>query len=337
MFFALSGFLVAGSAARLSFGHFLLNRTLRIVPALAVDIIICALILGPIFTTLDLSSYFSHPLFWGYFRNIFGDIHYYLPGVFEQNLSTKVNGALWTIPYEIGCYALLSSLLILRLFKRPLFVGVLAAGLPLLAILFDLMQTDRHIPQAWEAVLQLVVSNWVGLRLIPAFLMGIFFFQMRHRIIFDWRIAIVSTGLCLLAAFAGNSSWKGNPFYHLIGMPILTYIVIYIGLCKFPKLPLYSSGDYSYGIYLYHVPINQTVVSLIPDITPLAMFCVSLPIVTAVAAFSWHFVEKPILKLRKSAAFAGKKANKKASIQPAENLIAVPSAGAEQAMMKKMA
>src|ERR1051325_6675481 len=40
MFFALSGFLITGSAMRLSLGNFLINRGLRIVPALAVDIFV---------------------------------------------------------------------------------------------------------------------------------------------------------------------------------------------------------------------------------------------------------------------------------------------------------
>ena len=59
MFFALSGFLIAGSAQRLSLKNFLLNRGLRIVPALAVDIVVCALIIGPLLTPVALSAYFS--------------------------------------------------------------------------------------------------------------------------------------------------------------------------------------------------------------------------------------------------------------------------------------
>jgi peptidoglycan/LPS O-acetylase OafA/YrhL len=51
MFFALSGFLVAGSFERcktiVSFGGL---RVLRLMPALAVDTVLGALLLGPIFT-----------------------------------------------------------------------------------------------------------------------------------------------------------------------------------------------------------------------------------------------------------------------------------------------
>ena len=75
MFFILSGFLVAGSGQRLSLGDFIANRSLRIVPALAVDIVLCALILGPIFTVLPLGEYFTHQTFFDYFWNIVGAIH----------------------------------------------------------------------------------------------------------------------------------------------------------------------------------------------------------------------------------------------------------------------
>jgi peptidoglycan/LPS O-acetylase OafA/YrhL len=46
MFFALSGFLVTASAQRLSLSNFLINRGLRIFPALLVEIIFSAVLLG---------------------------------------------------------------------------------------------------------------------------------------------------------------------------------------------------------------------------------------------------------------------------------------------------
>jgi peptidoglycan/LPS O-acetylase OafA/YrhL len=82
MFFALSGFLVAGSLDRarslLDFAGF---RVLRIFPALAVDTLFAALVLGPALTTLRPAEYLSSPGFRAYFLNMLGDIHYLLPGV----------------------------------------------------------------------------------------------------------------------------------------------------------------------------------------------------------------------------------------------------------------
>ena len=66
-------FSIAGSALRTGkAGPFLANRALRILPALTVEVTLCALVLGPFFTTLPLRQYFSDSLFLSYFGNIVG-------------------------------------------------------------------------------------------------------------------------------------------------------------------------------------------------------------------------------------------------------------------------
>jgi len=72
-------------------------------------------------------------------------------------------------------------------------------------------------------------------------------------------------------------------------------------LTPLPRLGILGTGDYSYGIYLYSCPIQQTVNWLLPDIRSNAFnFITSLVLTALFAAFSWHFIEKPALKLRKS-------------------------------------
>src|SRR5260370_18233609 len=83
MFFALSGFLVAGSLERSNtLITFLGLRVFRIMPALTVEVLLSALVLGPLLTTASLENYFLSTIFRLYFLNIVGDIHYYLPDVF---------------------------------------------------------------------------------------------------------------------------------------------------------------------------------------------------------------------------------------------------------------
>src|SRR4029077_15672800 len=79
MFFALSGFLVAGSLERSrTLLMFLALRVIRIFPALSVEVLLSALILGPIFTSISFKSYFSSSEFWEYFLNIVGHVHFRL-------------------------------------------------------------------------------------------------------------------------------------------------------------------------------------------------------------------------------------------------------------------
>ena len=134
MFFALSGFLVAGSSMRLSAKNFLLNRAARIVPALVADIVFAALLIGPLVTTLPASLYFTDATFFSYFLNIAGWIHYSLPGVFENNPSPEVNGALWTVPFEIGCYVILTGFMISGAIKRPRLVPLLTYAILIVGV-----------------------------------------------------------------------------------------------------------------------------------------------------------------------------------------------------------
>lgn len=121
VFFALSGFLVAGSLARTEgLADFLRARLLRIVPALAVSSWLVALGLGPLVTTLPLGEYLTQPRLWAFVaRNSVPVSHLFdLPGVFTTNPYPHPVGSIWTLPYEVACYALLVVLGWLGLLQR---------------------------------------------------------------------------------------------------------------------------------------------------------------------------------------------------------------------------
>ena len=134
VFFALSGFLIAGSAMRLGIRDFLINRGLRIFPALAVEIALSAVILGSLFTSLPLSEYFSKIETYHYLTNIVGFINYHLPGVFENHPVHEVNISLWTVPFELGCYAIMSLFIVFGLLKQPWTVVAVAATILLIGM-----------------------------------------------------------------------------------------------------------------------------------------------------------------------------------------------------------
>jgi peptidoglycan/LPS O-acetylase OafA/YrhL len=90
MFFGLSGFLVAGSAQRLTLGRFAINRGFRIVPALAVEILLSAIVIGPLTTSVTISRYFGDVAFWTYLLNIVGIVHFRLPGVLRISHSEQL-------------------------------------------------------------------------------------------------------------------------------------------------------------------------------------------------------------------------------------------------------
>ncbi|MDR7377060.1 peptidoglycan/LPS O-acetylase OafA/YrhL [Rhodoferax ferrireducens] len=306
MFFGLSGFLVAGSAERLSLKNFALNRGLRIFPALIVEILLSAFVLGVIFTTLPLKEYFTNWLFYKYFLNIVGKINYLLPGVFEANpYPGIVNGSLWTVPFEILCYLVLGALMYTKLFKNAWVVLAVAIVSVFIGITID--QLHELIPNSvvMQSVWRVYNGSRKGALLLPCFLLGVLAFRCRNRIPFNWPTLLLSAAAMLALAFLGSE--KMSPIILAFCAPIMVYIVCYVGLLKIPKIPYYHTGDYSYGIYLYAFPIQQALVLLFPGLTSLVLHLLfSIVLVTIFASFSWHVIEKPILGLRKKFSFTAK-------------------------------
>lgn len=311
-FFALSGFLITGSAQRLTLKNFLLNRGLRIVPALAVDITVAALTIGPLFTVLPLNEYFSAYEFRAYFANVFGLIHYVLPGVFDGNpFPSTVNGSLWTVPFEIGCYVIMSASIYFGLLKRRWVFLLLALAISGY-IAYDYAANPeilRSIGITNKAIFTAFAHYWStrGNDLYVYFLLGSAFYLFRDLIPYKLPLFLVSMALFIAGSLEAFSFVSGST-QKLILAPILVYILTYIGLTSFPKIPLYSRGDYSYGIYLYGFPLQQALVALFPSMKlPWLNMACSIILVTLVAMLSWHFVEKPILKIRKKFSFTARK------------------------------
>ena len=293
-FFALSGFLVTGSAVRnADIGTFFANRAFRILPALTVEVSLAALILGPLVTILPISAYLSDPHFFRYFGNIFGFVAFELPGVFTTNpWPNMVNANLWTLPPEFWCYLAMLGLMLAGMLSRPrvllAVVGIVAAVWTVLDI-FDpatfTVKNDATRFTVWYIVLM--------------FFYGAMFSLHAN------RIKMSAMWFCICAVLY-YSSVLFDVLTPLSGI-FLTYCVIYLGLMRFTWFDRAVKSDLSYGIYLYGFAIAQTVTHfLMPTIEQMSntsrfvvIAPISLALTVAFAATSWHFIEKPALSLRK--------------------------------------
>jgi peptidoglycan/LPS O-acetylase OafA/YrhL len=81
--------------------------------------------------------------------------------------------------------------------------------------------------------------------------------------------------------------------------PLLTYAVLTIAYHPALQWRAFNGlGDYSYGLYVYSFPIQQTIVYVMPESSPMLLFALAMLITLAIAALSWHIVEKPMLGLK---------------------------------------
>lgn len=304
MFFALSGFLVAGSSLRLSPRPFLINRALRIFPALWAAVLLAALVVGPLMTVLPLADYFTDAKFSGYFLNLVAIMRYKLPGVFGRS---GVNGSLWTVPWEILCYITMASAMLMGLSRR----GGLYLGLAILwlvaAIAFEAMGLPRDAPGLLQKVLKIGLGMQ-GSLLIPYFLSGAALYHLRASIPWDWRIATAFVAVLVWASlFVDGLTWSKTPFLALLALLPSVYLVAYFGLVRLARPPGFRRGDYSYGVYVCHFPIVMTLNEIWHFADWRVLLLASLLPVTLFAMASWHFIESPVLAQRKKYSLVGRR------------------------------
>ncbi|MBB4423810.1 peptidoglycan/LPS O-acetylase OafA/YrhL [Bradyrhizobium sp. CIR48] len=291
-FFALSGFLVAGSLERNTVLAFLTLRFLRIFPALCVEVLISALLLGPFLTSLSLSDYFANPEFWRYIGNIVGWVHLYLPGVFENRPPPHyANGSIWTVPFELECYAAIAALGIAGLSKRPfLFAGV---------VLFSLLAFSAEggtFPTISRVRGELIIVSFSRGDLILPFMFGVAIYLVRNSLPFSLPLFVLSLTLSFVLVYFRPTSYLATPF--------VAYSTAYIGLLNPRRTLLGRGADYSYGIYLYGYPFQQAACQLLPGGSFWLLNIVYGVVSSGVAAhLSWTLVEKRVLEWRSTALF----------------------------------
>lgn len=147
IFFAISGYLVSTSwLSDSNLLRFAVRRSLRIIPGLAVVILLSTFVLGPIVTTLPIATYLGHPTTYRYLENIALYVNYTLPGCFEHvPLANAVNGSLWSLPPEVLVYVFLGALGLASLVEKRVFMALFSAVVGI-AALYLLRSTPLTIP-----------------------------------------------------------------------------------------------------------------------------------------------------------------------------------------------
>lgn len=276
-FFSLSGFLVAGSLARNSVPTFLMLRGLRIFPALFFQVLVSALIIGPLLTSAAVSEYFSDPKFRTYLLNIVGLMHYKLPGLFLTNpFPDNVNIQLWTIKLELECYVALA------LFGLA---GAIRSRY-LLALVFVLMSVSFI---GWFGVGEIVNEGANGRLCLLSFAAGVCIYTWRDHIPYTGLLALVSFVLAWIAFIHAGTEY-------LAPLPV-AYLTAWMGLQNPKRISVVNGVDYSYGIYLYGFPVQQAVAQIAPRYWYVNLV-LSLILAGFAAFLSWHFIEARAMELK---------------------------------------
>jgi peptidoglycan/LPS O-acetylase OafA/YrhL len=280
VFLVISGVLITQSYERTpGLARFTWARVLRIFPGLAVVLLASAFLLGPAVTRLPLGTYLSSPEPYLYVLRNFTlyTAQWELPGVFTGNVYPgAVNGSLWTLKYEVGFYLLVAGLGAAGLLRR--WVGL----------------------AAWVAAAVVPFVPYVGPRLNfwPELYLyfggGLALYLLRERVRMSPWVALGCVVALLVTARLGVG------FRYAVGC-CGAYLVLYLAFLPSRLSGFARYGDFSYGVYIYAFPVQQLVTALLGGRAEWWMnAALSLPVVVALAALSWHLVEKPALRLKGS-------------------------------------
>jgi peptidoglycan/LPS O-acetylase OafA/YrhL len=290
-FFVISGFLVTRSwLTRPGVVAFAAARVLRIYPALFAAVAVSIVLAGAA-TQVPWRDFVTSPVTIDYaWRNALAwEVRYTLPGAFADNpYPGAVNGSLWTLPVELRLYVAVAIAGMAGLLART---DRCAAALIVLVALF-----------LWKPEwLPLTPRNASTLNLALLFGLGALAYVARDRIPLSLGAFAVA-----IAAFIVNPWGIGRGLWFTLTVAYGTLVLAYHPRIRWQAYN--RVGDYSYGLYVYAFPIQQTIAAHIPGLTPIELFATSFTATLALAALSWHALERPALALK--ARFRGSAADR---------------------------
>jgi peptidoglycan/LPS O-acetylase OafA/YrhL len=291
IFFVISGYLVYLSwQRRPSIVAFVWARFLRIMPGLFCMLVVSVLILGVAFSSLAFIDFLIHPQTRVYF---FGSlsillVKYELPGVFTGNPLSAVNGSLWTLRYEILCYAGVALMGVAHLLadrrKSIAVLMVCVAGEIGILVGFEILGLARdgsRLGMLYELA-----------RLGMCFHLGGLYAQFDDRIRLRVDVAVAGVVLTVLLI--------GTPLFVPMANLTVAYAAFWFALVPSGRWIAWmrTAPDYSYGTYIYAFPVQQALIASIPGVSSVTVILGGFAVTLIFAALSWHLVERPMLQLK---------------------------------------
>jgi peptidoglycan/LPS O-acetylase OafA/YrhL len=301
-FFAISGYLLTKSATSQTTGMYMIKRIFRIFPAYWLHLIIVTMGLFILDFSIpnSISSDYEIPKA-KYITHILNNFALWqsnkeINGLFPNNLYPHlVNASLWSLFPEFICYILL--ILSIKICTRfevyphlALFVIIGASIVFGLGILFveDFMLFSNNFFDE-KRIEALIVMNALQSFAVGSLLAAYpkILLTLRNK---KLSIVILS-GIFILANLFSA--------YFLLGSICFSIIVVLIGSGN-QLLKIFrwcDEFDLSFGVFLYHAPILQVLISLslfgIISISSLHMLLLLILATFSLAMFSWILVEKP--------------------------------------------
>lgn len=308
-FFIVSGFLVSGSARRLTVKRFLWHRFVRIYPGLWTSLLFTAFVLAPIAALVEGGSLFqlavhdTNPIDF-VIANWTGSVRQYgIGGLLRETPYGELVGgpsafigSWWSLRYEVACYLGLAVLSAVGLLRYPWVLGCLTLCLG--SWCWGLI-----LAHAWSGAApslgDTAVLPLVGALNVFHLLFLSYLFMIGACARLGSRYVPIRGSVAVLAAatFAATALLGG---FLTVGLLAYAYLIFWLTV----SLPEQAQRigrrhDYSYGVYIYGFGVQQMVALLGGARWGFAGYLSLCLVGTMVlAAASWHLVEERALKYR---------------------------------------
>lgn len=294
IFFLISGFLITMSYERNSnLRDYIQNRFLRIFPGLYVNIFLGVVILyyfGYVKFNLEFFSWLMAQL---------TIVQFYNAEMFRGFGVGVINGSLWTISVELTFYIFLPVLFLL--FNKQNILFIIIALLSFVIWNYDLSSSK-----------EIFLNKLLHVSILPyifLFVIGISFYKFFNKIqaYIENKFGIWFVVFVFFNGIVYYFGVESNIFINIIKWMIFSFFVFSF-VFSFENLSnkLLNGNDYTYGIYIYHMLLINVLVHM-NFVAEIKYFIIVVILSIALGIVSWHFIEKPILKLKKHSMFKERK------------------------------
>jgi peptidoglycan/LPS O-acetylase OafA/YrhL len=286
-FFIISGYLIFQSLERSkTITSYYWKRILRIFPGLFI-VLLLTVIFGFVVFEGSFGMYLKTRTMWTYIPNniVLYRLQNQIEGIFVKNpYPGIINGCLWTLPYEFFFYICISLLFFFKKNIKYILVSILLILL-LIARLFYIHEFEKYSYASLDGI---YVAD------MGAFFMGGAFLSAIKIEKIPYKSFVLITLLVLFIILTSCNYFEKSQYI------LLAPIVIIFGILSTPYINSISAvlGDFSYGIYIYGFPIQQTLMHYY-HFNFWELMLASIPLSVLFGALSWHFVEKKALQLKK--------------------------------------
>jgi len=292
IFFFTSGFLISLSWEKNpSIKFYASNRALRIFPALWVCLIFSLFVLfigakEPI--SLDIGNFIA------WLTGQLSFVQFYNPDYFRAFGVGVLNGSLWTITVELQFYFIIPMIYLFSCIDRFIILISLVSMAIFIAsnvyadvyenyTLYKLLQVS-FLPWLWMFLAGTLVQR--HFKTITPYIQGKFF------------VILILFIMVLLASNEFGLKVNANELNPIYFFALIALILAVSFNKRELADKLLKRNDYSYGIYIYHMPIINLMVEY--SLTgKYSYFAMAILLTITMGILSWHFVERGSLKMKK--------------------------------------